>query len=290
MMTAAVWRFEAIGTAWRIETAEPLADAVVVAVEARIAQYDRAYSRFREDSLVAELARDGGTVEFPDDAPPLFAMYDRLAALTDGAVTPLVGRNLVGLGYDATYTLRPTASPQAAPAASVLRVEGRRVTLTEPALLDVGAAGKGQLVDLVAAVLRREGVVGATIDASGDIRHDGEHPLRVALEHPYDAESAIGVAELSGTRRAIAASATNRRTWGEGLHHIVDGRTGVPVRSVVATWALAASALEADALATALFFVPGSAIERQFDADWVRMFTTGRVEYSSGLPGEVFTR
>ena len=35
---------------------------------------------------------------------------------------------------------------------------------------------------------------------------------------------------------AIAASAANRRAWGDGLHHVLDAVTGEPVRGVVATW------------------------------------------------------
>ena len=55
---------------------------------------------------------------------------------------------------------------------------------------------------------------------------------------------------------ALAASAVNRRAWGDGLHHVIDALTGLPTASVVATWALAPDALHADGLATALFFDP----------------------------------
>jgi thiamine biosynthesis lipoprotein len=89
-------------------------------------------------------------------------------------------------------------------------------------------------------------------------------------------------------RRAIAGSAGNRRAWGDGWHHILDGATGRPVRSVVATWALASTAMLADALATALFFVPGEVLQRDHDVDWVRVLADGSAEWSTSLPGEVF--
>ncbi|MBV6760324.1 hypothetical protein KV605_28200 [Rhodococcus opacus] len=37
---------------------------------------------------------------------------------------------------------------------------------------------------------------------------------------------------------SLYASATTRRLWGAGLHHVLDGRTRRPVADVVATWVL----------------------------------------------------
>jgi thiamine biosynthesis lipoprotein len=285
----AAWEFEAIGTHWRIDSAAPVPPPARARVEERIGGYDRAFSRFRPDSLVSTHARDAGCLTYPEEAAPLFALYLELAAITDGRVTPLVGGSLERLGYDAGYALTPTGAPEAAPRlAETLTVDGSRLTLRRPALLDVGAAGKGQLVDLVAAELAAAGALGVTVDAGGDLRHDGDEPLGVALEHPYDPTAAVGVVELAGERRAIAGSAGNRRAWGDGWHHIIDGSTGLPVRSVVATWALASTAMLADALATALFFVPGSVLEQDYDLDWVRVLADGTVEWSPSLPGRVF--
>ena len=52
--------------------------------------------------------------------------------------------------------------------------DGARLDTPAPVLLDVGAAGKGQLVDLVAELLADRGVLGATVDGGGDVRHHGE--------------------------------------------------------------------------------------------------------------------
>ncbi len=163
--------------------------------------------------------------------------------------------------------------------------DGRRLDVLSPALLDVGAAGKGQLVDLVGAVLDDLGHARWVVDASGDLRPRGV-PMRVALEHPADPTKAIGVVRIEG--RAIAASATTRRAWGEGLHHVLDAVTGEPTRGVVATWAIAPTAMVADGLATALFFDVDPTLVDRHDVDYVRMFADGRVERSADLPGEVF--
>jgi thiamine biosynthesis lipoprotein len=164
---------------------------------------------------------------------------------------------------------------------------GSVITTAAPVLIDVGAAGKGYLVDLVGDVLREGEIDDFVIDASGDLLVSGPEPRRVALEHPLDPSLGIGVVELhSGS---ICASGSNRRVWGEGSHHIVDGRTGEPTRDVIATWAIAETALAADGLATALFFAAPSVLARAFTFSYVRMFASGRVEYSADLPGELFS-
>jgi FAD:protein FMN transferase len=88
---------------------------------------------------------------------------------------------------------------------------------------------------------------------------------------------------------ALCASASNRRAWGDGLHHVLDGTTGAPVRTVVATWAGAATAMEADALATALFLVPAEDLERHFRFSWLKVFSNGSAEYTAEFEGALFT-
>lgn len=284
------WRFDAIGTRWEIETAEPLDGPVRAQVGDIVEAFDAVWSRFRDDSVVSSLRVHGGTAALTPaaaaDAAAMLEVYRALAHATDGGVTPLIGSALDALGYDAALTLRPGA-PQTAPAEweRMLRCDERGLTLDEPAVVDVGAVGKGRLVDLVSDVLaQRPGRV--TVDGSGDLRVRGGSAA-VALEHPYDPTSAIGVVEV--TDAALCASAVTRRAWGSGLHHVLDGRTGLPVTTWVATWALAADALHADAAATGLFFDGGTELADRWGAHWVRMSSDGRVERSSGFPGELFT-
>lgn len=281
-----LWRFDAIGTPWEIETDAPLSEKMQGDVAAIVADFDAAWSRFRDDSVVSRLRARPGTVAAPPDAPAMLEAYRELTEATVGAVSPLIGAGLEVLGYDAALTLHAGA-PQAAPPEweRMLRWTASELTLDAPALIDVGALGKGRLVDLVIDALT--GVPGRVIvDAGGDLRVRGGS-VRVGLEHPYDTTSAIGVVEVAG--RALCASAINRRAWGDGLHHVLDARTGVPVRTWAATWALADDAMHADAVATALFFDGGAALAENWGVDWVRMSTDGRAEWSSGFAGELFT-
>jgi hypothetical protein len=155
-------------------------------------------------------------------------------------------------------------------------------------VIDVGAAGKGYLVDIVSAILQQAGVARFVVDAGGDLRHWGEHGIRVGLEHPLDPRLVIGVADLQN--RALCASAVNRRAWGNGLHHVLDARTGVPATEVLATWVVADDAALADGLATALFFTGAHRLAEIFRFAYVRMLADGRAERSPDFDGELFTR
>lgn len=106
--TGAVWTFDAIGTAWAIETAEPLPEATRAAVADVVDGFDREWSRFRGDSLVSSLAEGRvASVDAPRDTDAMLALYDELDVATRGAVNPLVGDALARLGYDARLTLAP---------------------------------------------------------------------------------------------------------------------------------------------------------------------------------------
>lgn len=280
--------FDAIGTRWTLSTASPVAPATTARIAAVVDEYDRTWSRFRADSLVAALAATGGPLDLGPTAPPLLALLERLRALTGAAMSPFVAGSLTHLGYGAAVDLHAREGYRPADAARVT-TEGSAVRIDPPALLDVGSAGKGQLADLVSAELAADGHDERTVDASGDVVVSGP-PVRVALEHPFDPTAAIGVVELRDA--AIAGSAANRRDWSVGgrrLHHVLDARTGSPVETVAATWAIAPAGMLADALATALFLVPPEALAADFEFEWVRMRTDGVVTASAGLPGELFT-
>lgn len=284
--SAAHYRFEAIGTQWQIDTAEPLSDAARTAIGTVVEAYDQGFSRFRSDSAVSRAAQPGQH-ELPAPAVQLEPLYRSLYQLTDGAMTPLLSESLTHLGYGADYSLRPGAGFHAAPRWSdAIDWHGTALRTKLPVVLDVGGAGKGQLVDLIDAELVSLGISGSVIDASGDLRIRAMPPVRVALEHPYTRGQAIGVVELA--TGALCGSASNRRAWGEGLHHVLDGATGRPVQTVVASWAMASSAMLADGLATALFFADHSRLASEFDFSSVRVFSDGRAEISANFNGEIF--
>jgi thiamine biosynthesis lipoprotein len=280
--------FEGIGTQWDISTPEALPAAEQNRLLETVEEYDRTYSRFRPDSLVSRLSREPGRVTLPEHAASLHNVYATLYRLSQGAMTPLIGSSLERLGYDARYSLRPSGTAMAPPRwEDALDWSGSSLVAKEALVLDIGAAGKGQLVDLLGAVLRSAGHSDFLVDGSGDMLHAGSQPVPVALEHPYNPRQAIGTIDLQNS--ALCASAANRRAWGDGMHHVLDGTTGQPVQTIVATWAMADNALVADALATALFMVDPAGLEAEFDFAWLRVSSAGAATFSPGFEGRLFS-
>lgn len=276
------WQFQAIGTEWSIETAEPLGE-LQDEITKRIEIFDRTYSRFRDDSLVAQVSRSAGEYHFPSDVLQMIELYRSLYNATDGAMTPLVGSALVESGYDKDYSFKPGRIHDISAWDDVMKWHGAAVDMKVPVVLDFGAAGKGYLVDIVADLLNKNGHDIYVIDASGDVCVRGMSQT-IGLEHPDDPSRVVGVATVSNV--SLCASATNRRVWGE-WHHVINARTAKSVDTIVATWVVADSTMIADGIATALFFVDPDKLS-QWNFEYVRMDKHGRIDKSAGFVGELF--
>ena len=284
--------FEAIGTHWCIDVPEQLdatrVDFVLGIIRDRIETFDKAYSRFRADSMVTAMSNAAGRYELPEDAAPMFALYRKLYDLTDGAMTPLIGQALSDAGYDAAYSL--TSKPMTTPKRwdDVMRVEGLVVDLAEPALLDFGAAGKGYLIDIVSQILEENGIDSYCVDAGGDMRYRSAigETLRVGLEHPSDASQIIGVASI--VNKSICGSAGNRRAWGV-FNHIIDPRSLTSPKHILAVWVVADSTMTADGLTTALMFVNPESLQSEFVFEYAIIREDFSLEISANFPGEFFS-
>jgi thiamine biosynthesis lipoprotein len=285
--------FEALGTHWQIDIGN-LPDGTDVSslsrmVYGRIEAFDQAYSRFRADSIVSSMAQRKGDYRLPDDARPMMTLYRELYELTGGAVTPLVGQLLADAGYDAEYTLRPGTLRKVPSWDDAISYDYPVLTVKRPVLLDFGACGKGYAVDFVASLLAAEGCQRVCVDAGGDMVWrpvPGGAALRVGLEDPDDSGKVIGVAELADG--ALCGSAGNRRAW-DRFHHVMDPRTLDSPRHIRALWVTSDSALLADGLATALFFVSPQRLRKRYTFEYAALYADDRLEHSPGFPGTFFT-
>lgn len=284
------FEFEAIGTHWQIDVeGDGLSKQLQREVLALIDEYDRTFSRFRQDSLVTQIAKQSGAYVFGRHADEVFKLYDTLYRLTDGLFTPLVGQILEDLGYDASYSLmskRPAHSPPAWP--KVASYKHGVLTTKEPLLIDTGACGKGHLVDLVSAKLETQGITRYVVDAGSDmnVRRGPDSPLRIGLEHPFEEDVVVGVLELE--HGSFCASSISRRAWGSGLHHVINPHTAAPTTHVAATWVLADTAMLADALATALFLVEPSVLAEHFSFEYVLLNMAMEADVSAGMKRVLF--
>jgi thiamine biosynthesis lipoprotein len=276
------WKFEAIGTKWSIDTQRPISLEIRQTIADRIEAFDVTYSRFRDDSMVSKISRQAGTYIFPDSAVEIFALYQRLYEVTNGKVTPLIGELLENLGYDAQYSFKKKNDAVAVPELDVLHWDGTRLTINEPVLIDIGAVGKGYLVDAIAKILDGD-MQHYTIDASGDIRTKGEMNERIGLEDPFEAGKVVGAVPLRN--ESFCGSATNRRRWAEDLHHIVDPHTSTSTSGVAAAWVKADSTALADGVTTALFFVDPERVRAEFNIEYICLYDNRSMRYSEAMKG-----
>jgi thiamine biosynthesis lipoprotein len=122
--------------------------------------------------------------------------------------------------------------------------------------LGFGAVGKGFAADRVATTLRAAGFSNFIIDAGGDLVLSGQRgrsPWNIGIRHPRSVRL-LATARLTGC--AIATSGDYEQYLvvdGVRYGHIIDPRTGWPVREVASVVVVAPRGADADALATGLF-------------------------------------
>ena len=128
-------------------------------------------------------------------------------------------------------------------------VEGMAVTL--------GGIAKGYAVDRAVSVLKDRGYENGFVNAGGDGSYFGTKPdgsfWRVGLRNPDNKTNAIVILEISNM--SVATSGNYERYFNESarLSHISDPRTGYSSQNLISATVIANSAMEADALATAIF-------------------------------------
>jgi thiamine biosynthesis lipoprotein ApbE len=264
--------WEALGSrvVLQVNDADAL-ESARAAVESELAAIDLACSRFRADSELSRInARSGRSTPAGPLLMEALEVAVRAAELSDGDVDPTVGRALELAGYDRDWRLLdPVADQPEGPAQIAARVRagwreieldraGGSVRLPAGIVLDLGATAKAWAADRAATAAATVAGCGALVSLGGDIATCGSAPacgwqIRVTDDHRSDA-SAPGqtVSIRSG---GLATSSTAVRRWshaGHTMHHIVDPRTGAPVRGPWRTVSVAAaSCTDANIAATA---------------------------------------
>lgn len=290
-MTIRQANFEAIGTHWVIQVRDDITNEVwsemLQGIYMRIDKFDKAYSRFRPDSLIVRMSTEAGKYDLPSDGYKLLNFYEKLYKATDGKVTPLIGQTLADSGYDATYSFK-TQDMKAPPKwEDVLSYNTDFINLEQPALLDFGAAGKGYLVDIISEILQVQGFGNFTINASGDILHRSTRNdvLHIGLENPLDTSEAVGIVSIKN--QSLCASAGSKRKW-KDFNHIINPTTLKSPRDIIATWVIANDTMTADGLATALFFTPSNRLIKDFSFSYAALNKDMQLSHSNNFPVRLF--
>lgn len=252
----------------------------------QFAEIERRLTRFQSTSDLSRLNADPRACV--PAAPLLRAAVSaalRAARLSGGLVDPTVLGALRCGGYarsrahavpaallpglDSAPPRRPAAPDQAERWRAIEVDHAAGVIRRPPGLeLDLGGSAKGWAADLMATRLGRHGR--CAVDCGGDLRIvSGRRafrgtPWEVRVRHPLTG----GLAHTLYVRKGgVATSGIDARLWlgsrGELAHHLIDPATGAPAwTGLLTVTALAATALEAEALAKAALLSGPSAGRR----------------------------
>ena len=138
-----------------------------------------------------------------------------------------------------------------------ITIEGRCIKLkTKGMKLSLAGLAKGYIVDMASKLLLEHGIKNHLINAGGDIkaaglREDGR-PWKVAIQDPAVADNYLDIIELTDSSVATSGNYENYYDAEKMFHHIANPKTGFsPVLNSSAS-IIAPTAMETDALATAL--------------------------------------
>lgn len=246
--------FHAMGTDVELMLMAADGDEAFSAVEDEFERLEAALSRFRPESELSALNRDG-SLEAGHDLLEVTELALRAREQTEGAFDPTVHDALVAAGYDRTFDeLSDEGEARAAACGGAIAIDRttRTIRLGDGVRLDLGGIGKGYAVDRAAELLFRSGP--CLVNAGGDLAVRGRPnggPWSVGVE------TATGSLTLGLEHGAIATSGSDRRRWRRGgveQHHLIDPATGRPADSdLLRVTVVGHSAADAEVLAKVLF-------------------------------------
>jgi FAD:protein FMN transferase len=234
--------FRSMGTAVTVIAPAPRSSSQGIAIDraAKVAEetftrQDQRFSRFRHGTEISRVnARAGRWTQVSPPFLEVLLLSIEAAQLTGGLFDPTVLPALLAAGYDqdfddviagARLALNPPQPCSRWPEIEIRRPE---IRLPPRTALDFGGIAKGWTVDLAA-----RGIKGllpwAVVDAGGDLRVVGPPPrggLPIGVEDPDDPNGEV--LRLNLKRGALATSSVLFRSWGPGLHHLIDPRTARP--------------------------------------------------------------
>ncbi len=252
------WRARASCTCTRDHVAQ--VQAAARAATREVQRIERKYSRYRDDSVVAGIdasagSRDGyrcdeETAALLDYAHTAWEQSDGLFDITSGVLREV-------------WDFRANRIPHRRDVERVLeRVGWQRLVWERPVLrmpagmqVDFGGFGKEYAADRAAAVCRAHGIASGLVDLGGDVALVGPHPdgggFRVGVRDPRRPRGALASILLDAG--GIATSGDYQRFLvvdGRRYAHILDPRTGWPVRGLASVSVVADGCLVAGTAST----------------------------------------
>lgn len=238
---------------------------IIEAAFARIKQIERITNDYDDSSAISLVNRLAGLHPLVVDSElvALIAASERFAELSAGAFDITIGSVKRLWPFNAEHPSLPDSASIRRQLHCMgmqqIKLVGNELKFAVPGItLDLGAIAKGYAVDEAIRVLQRHGIADAMVNAGGNLRtlsSDLTRGLRrVWIKHPRETHRFFGFFPMDAG--CVATSGDYERYFvldSVRYHHILDPKTGYPARGCVSVTIVAPSAMEADALSTAVF-------------------------------------
>ena len=265
---------------------EALARTVVEAVANCAWRIERKFSRYRDDSVVQQINRSAGKpIEVDGETANLLDFATTLTRLSQGSFDITSGVLRKAWTFDGGDQVPSQAQIDALlPAIGWERVQWQRPILQLQAgmQIDFGGIGKEYAVDTAASVAHDIAPeLSCLVNFGGDVavrnaRHDGQ-PWRVGIESSKQPGTATSVVYLQ--RGGLATSGDSRRyvlRGGVRYSHILDARTGWPVRNAPRSITVAADTCTQAGTLTTLAMLKGAGAEEMLTGSGVTYWRSDR--------------
>ncbi len=216
------------------------------------------------DSLNKAFARGEGK-EVSPFLLPLILQAKEHYRLSNGLFNPAIGGLISAWGFHSDELPKGSMPPldkikalaATHPSMDDVHVDGNKVTsINKNVHLDFGGFAKGVALDWAINRLRGRGIKSAVVNAGGDLNtlgSAGDRPWKIGIRHPVN-WGVIASIEMKEDENLYTSGNYERYREHEGIKyaHILDPRSGMPVRHIVSASVIHPDGGLADAAATAL--------------------------------------
>lgn len=277
----------------------PWADQVECVLEAleKLDAIERRLTIYRPDGEVA-LANQRAGFDAVTLSPATFALLQKSiqwSQRTGGAFDITAGPLVEAWGF----TQRRGKKPSQAEIESAIDLVGyqhlilsdddQTLRFSRPGMsMNLGAIGKGDALDQLAAELKQRGIAdflihggNSSVIAAGNQHQESDLGWAVGIAHPTKSGRRLGGIWLKD--KALATSGSGKQFFhhrGKRYGHVIDPRTGYPAGDLLSLTVVMPSAADADACATGLFVMGSDQMATISGQDWfpalVAVKQTGR--------------
>ncbi len=240
---------------------------------------------YRDDGEIAQANRTAfeRPVRLTAETFKLIQQSKEWSERTCGAFDITAGPLVEAWGFTNRSGKKPTQAEVAAALERVgfqhlqIAVEDQTVRFARPGMsINLGAIGKGDALDRLAAELRQAGVEdflihggNSSVIAAGDQDPGSDTGWAVGIAHPTKPQRRLTGIWLRDC--ALATSGSGKQFFhhrGKRYGHVIDPRTGYPAGDLLSLTVIMDSAADADACATGLFVMDRQEREHVADQDW----------------------